>query len=619
LRKQVLSQSHLHYKLGFKGKIGMKNYFKLLRFLRGHKRIFIFAVVFMLFTAVFEGVQLSMLVPMTDIIFTQKKIIIPNKVPDFVSHFIEKLNNIPPESLLSQLLLAFFILLLVKNFVSFWYGFLMNDVSQRVMRDIRNKLYHTIQHLSLDYFSRKRSGELISRITNDVQVIENAISYGVTDLFRQTFIIVMFIAIALGIYLKAALIVFLLFPLIALPVGQLGRKLRKLSKSSQEKMADINSLLLETITGVKVVKAFCTEDYETERFRKQNHDYYKIKMKSIKRLMLISPITELIGAFCGVTIILWLGRQLMRGELSFGIFVLFFGSIMSIISPIKKLGNVNAMTQQALAANDRIYDILETQATIIERVGAIEIPTMRHGLEIKDVTFQYAEESGVVLTNINFNIQAGELVAIVGPTGSGKSTLVSLIPRLYDPHHGEIRIDGVNLKEVTFKSLRRQIGIVAQETVLFNDTVRANIAYGTNRTSQQEIEAAARKAFAHDFVKDMPQGYDTVIGDRGFRLSGGEKQRIAIARAILRNPPILILDEATSQLDSQSEQYVQEALDKLMEGKTVICIAHRLSTIKKAKKIIVFEAGRIVGLDAHDNLLKNCPLYHKLYETQFQM
>jgi len=560
-----------------------------------------------------------MLVPLVDISFTQKKIVIPNKVPDFVAQFIEQLNNIPPEKLLFELLSVFFLLLLIKNFVSFWYGLLMNDVSQRVMRDIRNKLYNTIQHLSLDYFSKKRSGELISRITHDVQVIENAISYGVTDLFRQTFTIAIFVVIALGIYFKAALIVFLLFPFIAIPVGQIGRKLRKLSKSTQEKMADINSLLLETITGVKVVKAFCTEEYETQRFKKQNHDYYKIKMKSIKRLLLISPITELGGALCGVAIILWLGRQLARGELSFGVFVLFFGSMMSIISPIKKLGNVNAMTQQALAANDRIYDVLETKPTVVEKSGAMEISTMRKGIEIKNVIFQYDQESGDVLKHINLNIKVGELVAIVGPTGSGKSTLVSLIPRFYDPNQGEIRIDDVNLKEVTFKSLRRQIGIVAQETILFNDTVMANIAYGTDKTSQPEIESAARKAFAHDFVKDMPQGYDTVIGDRGFRLSGGEKQRIAIARAILRNPPILILDEATSQLDSQSEKYVQEALDKLMEGKTVICIAHRLSTIKKAKKIVVLEAGWIVGLDTHDNLLENCPLYHRLYETQFQM
>ncbi len=595
----------------------MKNYFKLLSFLKGHVRIFVFATFFMLLTALFEGVQLSLLVPLTDIIFTGKKIVIPNKVPDFVANIITRLNETAPETLFSSMLMVVIILLLVKHVVAFWYGFLMNDVSQRIMRDIRNKLYMTIQNLSLDYFSKKRSGELISRITNDVQVIENAISYGVTDLFRQTFTVVMFIGIVMAIHLQAALIIFILLPLIGAPIGNIGKRLRKLSKSSQEKMADINSLLLETITGVKVVKAFCTEPYETRRFMDQNQAYYKIKMKSIKRLLFISPITEIIGATFGIGIIMWMGKQVMRGDLSFGVFVLFFGSIMSIISPIKKLGNVHAMTQQALAANDRIYEVLETKPTVVEKPNAVELPTIQRTIEIRNVDFHYEHESGNVLENINLGIRVGELVAIVGPTGTGKSTLVNLIPRFYDPTRGEVLIDGVNLREVTFKSLRRQIGSVAQETILFNDTVKANIAYGISSVSQGEIEEAARKAFAHNFVQEMPKGYDTVLGDRGFRLSGGEKQRIAIARAILRNPPILVLDEATSQLDSESEKYVQEALDKLMEGKTVICIAHRLSTIKKARKIVVLEKGRVVGLDAHENLLATCPLYRRLYENQF--
>ena len=382
-------------------------------------------------------------------------------------------------------------------------------------------------------------------------------------------------------------------------------------------MADINSLLLETISGVKVVKAFCMEKYETNRFKRQNYDFYKLKMKSIKRVLAISPVTELIGVACGMVLIFGLGHQVMSGQFSFGVFILFFGSIMSIISPIKKLANVHAITQQALAANERIYDILETKPTVVEKPDAKELPVIKENIKIEHVFFHYDQESGVVLKDIHLEIKVGELVAIVGPTGTGKSTLVNLIPRFYDPTSGSVTIDGINLKEVSFKSLRGQIGIVAQETILFNDTVRANIAYGNLEASKEEIEAAAQKAFAHSFIMKMPKGYDTLIGDRGFRLSGGEKQRIAIARAILRNPPILILDEATSQLDSESEKFVQEALDELMKARTVIAIAHRLSTIFKANKIIVLDQGRIVGLGSHDKLLETCGLYKRLYQTQF--
>lgn len=599
----------------------MKDYLKLLRFLRGHGGLFAAAFVLMLLSALFEGVQFSMMVPLVDRIFTKQPITLPNPdlVPGFIVNLVETLNSIPPEELLTMLVIAFFSLLLIKHAVVFWYGFLMNDISQRIMRDIRFRLYETIQHLSLDYFSRKRSGELISRITHDVQVVENAVSYGVTDLFRQSFTIVMFMTIAFTIHYKATLILFVLFPLIGWPMSRIGKKLKKLSKSSQEKMADINSLLLETISGIKVVKAFCMEDHEIKRFWQQNRDFYKLKMKSIRRMLFISPITEIIGGLFGVLIIFWLGRQVMADVLSFGVFVLFFGSIMSIISPIKKLGNVNALTQQALAANTRIYEVLETPPSVVEKPGAKNLPPIKNCITFESVSFHYEQESGDILKDINLEIKVGEMVAIVGPTGTGKSTLANLIPRFYDPTSGTVKIDGTDLREVTFKSLRGQTGNVTQETILFNDTVRNNIAYGHPEATQEEIEAAALKAFAHRFIVKMPKGYDTVLGDRGFRLSGGEKQRIAIARAILKNPPILILDEATSQLDSESEKIVQEALDRLMQGRTVIAIAHRLSTIKKATKIVVLEHGRIVGLDRHEKLLETCPLYKRLHETQFQL
>ena len=558
------------------------------------------------------------MVPMTDRIFNNKQIVVANDLPDFIRAGIDKLNAIEPNTLFW--IFPFLVMggLLLKHLFTFAFQYLMSDVSQRVMRDLRYRLYARIQNLSLDYFSEKRTGELISRITHDVNVVENALSYGVTDLFRQTFMIMIFTTIAFSINPKAAFIIFGVFPLLGFPMSKIGRRLRKISKGTQEKMADINTLLLETISGIKLVKAFGTEEYETKRFRGKNHDYYKLRMKSIKRLIIISPITETFGAMCGVGVILWLGHSVMAGEMSFGVFILFFGSIMSIISPVKKLGNVNALTQQALAASERVYEVLDAQPTVVEKTNAGQLKEMSESIRIENADFHYDEESGVVLKDINLEIKKGDIVAIVGPTGTGKTTLVNLIPRFYDPTGGTVKMDGVDLKDVTFRSLRDQIGIVTQESILFNDTVKANISYGHQEATQEEIEAVAKKAFAHRFIAKMPKGYDTMIGDRGFRLSGGEKQRISIARAILKNPPILILDEATSQLDSESEKYVQEALDLLMQRRTVIAIAHRLSTIKKADKIVVLEHGQIVGVGPHEQLLETCPLYKRLYEMQFQ-
>lgn len=598
----------------------MKNYLKMLQFLKGHERLFVFSVLIMFVASFFEVFQFTMIVPMVDVVFNNKNIAIPNKLPHFLERYIDQLNALEPSmSLLIRFALVLLVLITFKNFLVFGYQLMMSDVSQRVMRDIRYLLYGKIQSLSLDYFSKKRTGELVSRITHDVNVIENAVSYGLIDLFRQTFTIAFWIIMAFSIDAVAAILIFALFPLIGVPMSQIGKKLKKISRGIQEKMADINSHLLETISGIQLIKAFGTEQYEVGRFKGENHSYYKLKMKSVKRMIIISPVTEILGAFFGALLIVWFGNKLMTSELSFGVFALFFASIMSIISPIKKLGNVHALIQQALAANERIYDVLDAQPSVIEHKNAVTIEEMQESIRIENVNFSYNHDADLVLKDINLEVKKGEIVAIVGPTGTGKTTLVNLIPRFYDPTRGEVLLDGKNLRDVSFSSLRRQIGIVTQESILFNDTVKANIAYGFQEASQAEIESAAKKAFAHRFIVNMPQGYDTYIGDRGFRLSGGEKQRIAIARAILKNPPILILDEATSQLDSESEKFVQEALDLLMQGRTVVAIAHRLSTIKKADKIVVLERGRIVGLGSHEELLTTCSLYKKLYNMQFSL
>ncbi|MBF0511988.1 MAG: ABC transporter ATP-binding protein [Candidatus Omnitrophica bacterium] len=596
----------------------MKNYLRLLKFLKGHHSRFGVAIIFIILSSMFEGVQLSFMLPVVDRIFTNKPIIIPNKVPVFVMELVNRLNNIPPQTLFWLIPTWFMLLFAIKQVVLFWSDYLMNDIAQAVMRDVRCRLFERIQTLSLDYFSRKRTGELVSRITNDVSTIENAISYAVTDLFKQPFLIMVFLIISFTINTKGTLIVFLMFPLIGWPMALIGKKLRKIAKNTQEKMADINSHLMETISGVRILKAFGTEKYEIERFRQQNFDFYKLRMKSIRNLILMGPITEIVGALCGVAIVWILGKEVLKGDLSFGVFMLFFASILQVIRPIKRMANVMTIIQQALAANVRIYDVLDTKPTVVEQTNPVELDGFKDKIVLEGVSFHYDTESGNVLRDINLEIKKGDLVAIVGPTGSGKSTLVNLVPRFYDVTRGRILFDGIDVKDASFKSLRGKVGIVTQEAILFNDSVKNNITYGTFDVPIEKIQEAAQMAYAENFIQKMPKGFDTVVGDRGFRLSGGEKQRLTIARAIIKNPPILILDEATSQLDSESEKYVQEALDKLMLGRTVIAIAHRLSTIMKADKIIVLEHGKIVGEGRHDELLFSCPLYRRLYETQFR-
>lgn len=596
----------------------MKNYFKLLKFVRGHEALFGLAIVMMLISSLFEGSTISLALPLMDRIFMDKMIVTPHELPGFLEGVKDYLNQTPREKLFWIFPWIWIGWVLGKHVSVYFYQISMNAVSQRIVRDVRARLYEKIQNLSLDFFSKKRTGELISRITADVLMIENAVSYATTDLIRQSFLIVIYLTISITLYPKGALVVLLVFPLLGYPISRLGKRLKKIARVYQEKLADITTHLIETISGIFLIKASNTEAYEVGRFKNDNQKLYKLKMSEIKRLILIAPLTEIVGTICGISIYIYLGKPVLDGELSAGVFMVFFISIMQVISPFKKLGNANALIQKALAANTRIYDVLDMQATVQEKSNAVDIKEMEHSIEIECEAFHYGDVNEVILKNVNVTINKGELVAVVGPTGTGKTTLINLIPRFYDPSVGTVKIDGVDLKNVSFKSLRSQVGIVSQDTILFNDTVRSNIAYGKTGCTDQEIEDAAAKAFALGFINKMPDQLDTIVGDRGFRLSGGEKQRLAIARAILKNAPILILDEATSQLDSESEQYVHEALDKLMVGRTVVAIAHRLSTIKKADKIVVLDKGQIVGIGKHSELMGNCDMYKRLHDMQFQ-
>ncbi len=592
----------------------MKDYLKLLKFIRPYAGKFTIATICMGFSAVFDGVSLAMMIPLVDKVLTNKKIIIPTKLPPFLSNFVDKINSFTPEALLGYMAIAIVLLFVLKGLFGFLQSYLMSDIGQSIVRDIKAKLYAKFQTLSLDYFTHKRGGEMVSRITNDARIVENAVSYGSTDLVYQGLQVVIFFSLTLFIYAK--FVVFILPPLAILGylISTVGKKLRKLSKVSQEKMADTNSILYETISGARIVKAFNMEEYEINKFNRVNNDYYKISMKSIKRTLLLSPVTEIVGCIAGVVVLVLGGKEVIAGKISFGVFGLFIGSLLSTIRPFKKLSQVVSLNQQAAAASERIYEVLEAKPSVVDTLSARELKDFKHHIVFSDVWFNY--EDNQVLKGITLDVPYGSMLAIVGPSGTGKTTLLDLIPRFYDPKKGKIYIDDIDIREVTLKSLRRQIGIVSQETILFNDTIRANIAYGKLSATDEEIKQAAIQANAHDFISRMSQGYNTTIGDRGARISGGERQRIAIARALLKNPPILILDEATSQLDSESEHVVQEALDRLIQGRTVFVIAHRLSTVRNAHKIVVLDKGVVVESGSHSELMARDSFYKRLHLMQ---
>ncbi len=592
----------------------MKEYFKLLKFVRPYTAKFSLAVVCMAFSAVFDGATLAMMVPLADKVLNNKPIVVPAKLPLFVSRGIEAINGAEPLILLKYMAVSILVLFFLKGLFSFLQGYIMSDIGQRVVRDIRAKLYAKMHSLSLDYFIQKRQGELVSRITNDVRLVENAVSYGSTDLVYQTLQVAIFAFLTVFIYTKLAIVSLVLVPFISLPILKVGKVLRKLSKKTQEKMADINSLLAETITGTRIVKAFNMEHHEIAKFRLVNHEYYRLSMKSVKRILLLSPATEFLGAVAGVFVFFVGGRDVIAGKISFGVFGLFLGSMMSLIRPFKKLSQVNSVNQQAVAASERIHEVLEARSSISEKKDALKLTGFSDSVVFEDVWFNYGPSE--ILKGIQLRVKKGQTCAIVGSSGSGKTTLMDLVPRFYDVRKGKVLIDGQDVKEVDLKSLRHLIGIVSQETILFNDTIRANIAYGRPEAARQEIEDAASLAHAHEFILHLPMGYDTVIGDRGMKLSGGERQRIAIARALLKDPPILLLDEATSQLDTESERIVQVALERLMQGRTVFVIAHRLSTVRNAHRIIVLDKGKIAQDGTHGQLLAQEGLYKKLYQIQ---
>jgi subfamily B ATP-binding cassette protein MsbA len=595
-------------------------YTKLLRFVKPFRGILWIAAGCMAVSTLFEGVSIGMIIPICDRIFNNKQIIIPGKLPAFIANIVAVLNATSPMQLLKYLIFFMLVLFLVKEIVFYYQNYFMNMLGQSVVRDVRNKLYAKFQDLSMDFYASKRVGELISRITNDVGLITQALSSSLTDMvyqsMRAVFFAVVAFFLAFNISWKLSIFAFIIFPAIMVPVTSIGKRVKKYTKVTQERAADLNSHLAETISGAYIVKAFCREEYEIERFRKINQEYYKFTMKSVKRTIVLPPLIEYVGV-AGVAIILWMvGKEVINGHVSFGVFAVFLASLLSLMAPIKRLSNVYTSNLQALVASQRIYSILDEEPKVKDNPDAVELKAFDGGVSFENVSFAY-DGKEYVLREINLSIKRGELVALVGHSGAGKSTLVSLIPRLYDPSMGTVRIDGRDIKEYMVHSLREKIAIVSQEMVLFNATVRDNIAYGKTGASDEEVIAAAKKAHAWEFIERLPDGLGTLIGDRGSKLSGGERQRLSIARAILKDSPILILDEATSNLDAKSEQLIKEALSILLKGKTAFVIAHRLSTIQQATRIVAMEKGRIVEVGTHAELLSLGGLYKKLHALQF--
>jgi subfamily B ATP-binding cassette protein MsbA len=506
---------------------------------------------------------------------------------------------------------------LLKGLGAYFSDYLMSDVGQRVVRDLRNNLHEHMVRQSAAFFARRTTGQLLSRLTNDVAQVQHVVAETVGDLLQEGLSVVFFAGLLFYYDAKLALVCLTGAPIIVYPLAKLGRRLRGTTRRSQEALEHLSHVAGESFTGHRIVKAFGAEGREAEKFGAASQQLYRTNTRVTRVVALLPPVMELLGAFAIAGALVYGSQQIAAGRLTTGQFFGFVATLFLMYGPIKKLSRVNANIQQAIAAAERIFEVLDRHTEVVESAGAVALAPFRRMIEFRDVAFAYDDvQARAILRGVTFTVQAGQVVALVGRSGAGKTTLVNLIPRFYDVTGGAILVDGVDIRDVTLASLRAQIGIVTQETILFDDTVAANIAYGRPSATREEIEQAARAAHAHEFITALARGYDSTIGERGQRLSGGQRQRLAIARALLKDSPLLVLDEATSSLDTESEMLVQGALANLMKNRTSFVIAHRLSTIRRADAIIVMDRGRVVEVGRHDELLARGSLYARLYELQ---
>lgn len=525
----------------------------------------------------------------------------------FINKNVQMLKLIP---------VALFFAYLLKSLAMFGQVFLMTYVGQDIVRQLRNRLYARIQDMPLSFFQKEQTGVLMSRVTNDVNIIQAMVSTAVTGSIRDIFTIIGLTGVIFYQIWGLAIFAFLILPIAFYPMIIFGRKVRHYSTGVQEAMANMSAFLHETIAGNKIVKAFGMEAYEKQRFRDKTAYLFRLWIKEAKVRSITSPLNQLLGGIGIAAIIGYGGFQVVKGVYTAGTFASFMAAVLLLYEPIKKLSNFNNALQQGLAATDRVYEIIERQSEITEDPEPVELPPGPHRVSFDRVAFTYGPKT--VLQDINLNVDVGQIVALVGMSGGGKTSLVNLIPRFYDVAGGAIYIDGIDIRRFSIASLRCQIAIVTQEPILFNDSVRNNIAYGRTVASDEQIVEAAKAAYADEFIRKLPQGFDTNIGELGGQLSGGEKQRLCIARALIKDAPILILDEATSSLDSEAERLVQKALDNLMKSRTTFVIAHRLSTVANADRIIVLVAGQIVETGTHEQLLALGGEYGKLHRMQFE-